>query len=71
MTASTIIKTELHKRHIKFSTFAEQIGMTKQNFSNKLNRDNFTSKELFQIISNLNMIIIIENPNSDKYTMTY
>ena len=55
MTASNAIKTILNEKKISQTELAEKIGTTRQNLNNKLNRDNFTAKELSKIAKALNV----------------
>ena len=49
MTATEAIKELLKDRGLTQSELAEALGTTRQNLSNKLNRDNFTAKDLCAI----------------------
>lgn len=48
------IKIILSRRNMTLSQLAEATGQSRQNLSNKINRDNFTEKEVQQIASALN-----------------
>ena len=48
------IKIMLKRRNITLSELAERLGQSRQNLSNKMNRDNFTEKELIAIAEALN-----------------
>lgn len=71
MTVSEAIRTILKERNITLSDFAEQIGMKKQNLSNKLGRDNFTSQELYIIAKALDVDIIIKGGKNGEYKIGY
>ena len=71
MTVSEAIKTILKERNITQADFAEQIGMKKQNFSNKLGRDNFTTQELYIIAKALDANIIIKGGKNGEYKIEY
>lgn len=65
MTVSEAIRTILKEKNIKLNDLAQQIGTTKQNLSNKLGRDNFTSQELYNIANALNVSIIIKGGETE------
>ena len=71
MTVSEAVKTILKEKNITLSAFAEQIGMKKQNFSNKLGRDNFTTQELYIIAQALDADIIIKGGMNGEYKIEY
>ena len=71
MTVSEVIKAILKEKNITLSAFAETIGMKKQNFSNKLRRDNFTTQELYIIAKALNANIIIKGGKNQQYEIEY
>lgn len=48
------IKIMLKRRNMTLSQLAEATGQSRQNMSNKMNRDNFTEKELYTIGKALN-----------------
>ena len=48
------IKIILNRRGITMAQLAEQTGQSRQNMSNKMNRDNFSEKELYEIANALN-----------------
>lgn len=43
------IKIVLKRRNMTLGQLAERLGVTRQNFSNKMSRDNFTEKDLLEI----------------------
>ena len=49
LTMGEKIKIMLKRRNITLSELAERLGQSRQNLSNKMNRDNFTEKELIVI----------------------
>lgn len=55
MSLSAIIKEILKNKNITQQDLAEKINTTKQNLSNKLSRDNFTTAELVEIAKALEM----------------
>ena len=65
MSATEVIKNILKDKNISQVELAEKIKVTKQNLSNKLNRDNFSTLELVEIADALNMKLILKNV-SDK-----
>ena len=48
------IKVMLSRRNMTLTDLAEKIGQSRQNMSNKMSRDNFSEKELYQIATALN-----------------
>lgn len=71
MTVSEAIKTILKEKNITLTDFAKLIGVTKQNLSNKLSRDNFTSQELYTMSKALNVDIIISGGSGKEYKIGY
>lgn len=47
------IKIILNRRNMTLTQLAEKLGQSRQNMSNKMNRDNFTEKELRSIAAAL------------------
>lgn len=47
------IKVMLSRRNMTLAQLAEITGQSRQNLSNKMNRDNFTEKEMIAIASAL------------------
>ena len=47
------IKVVMGRQKITITDLAEKLGQTRQNLSNKMNRDNFTEKEAKEIASAL------------------
>lgn len=54
LTAAEKIKIILSRRKMTFAELAKQLGQSRQNLSNKINRNNFNEKELFEIAKALN-----------------
>jgi transcriptional regulator with XRE-family HTH domain len=48
------IKIILKRRNMTLAQLAEKTDQSRQNLSNKMNRDNFTEKELYAIAEALN-----------------
>ncbi len=48
------IRIIIKRRNITLSQLAESLGMSRQNLSNKMSRDNFSEKELQDIAEALN-----------------
>lgn len=53
LTMGEKIKIILKRRNMTVAQLAEKTGQSRQNFSNKLSRDNFTEKELYSIANAL------------------
>lgn len=70
MTVTEAIKTILKEKDITQTELAEKVGTTRQNLNNKMQRDNFTAKELSQIAKALGITFIIKDNNID-YTIQY
>ncbi len=49
LTMGEKIKVILNRRNMTLSQLAEETGQSRQNMSNKMSRDNFTEKELYEI----------------------
>lgn len=54
LTMGEKIKIILNRRNMTLAQLAEKTNQSRQNLSNKLNRDNFTEKELYTIAGALN-----------------
>ena len=48
------IKIILNRRNMTLAQLAEQMNQSRQNMSNKMSRDNFSEKELYEIAKVLN-----------------
>lgn len=53
LTMGEKIKIILNRRDMTLAQLAEKTNQSRQNLSNKLSRDNFTEKELYNIASAL------------------
>lgn len=49
LTMGEKIKIILGRRNMTLAQLADQIGQSRQNLSNKMSRDNFSEKELYEI----------------------
>ena len=54
LTLGEKIKIILKRRGLTLAQLAEQTGQSRQNISNKMSRDNFSEKELYEIANALN-----------------
>ena len=54
LTLGEKIKIILNRRGLTMAQLAEQTGQSRQNMSNKMSRDNFSEKELYEIANALN-----------------
>lgn len=72
MSATEVIKGILKDKEMAQVVLAEKISVTKQNLSNKMNRDNFSTLELVEIADALDMQLLLKN-NSDgkEYIIDY
>lgn len=72
MSATDVIKGILKDKEIAQVELAEKTNVTKQNLSNKMNRDNFSTLELVEIADALDMQLLLKN-NSDgkEYVIDY
>jgi len=72
MSATEVIKGILKDKGIPQVELADKINVTKQNLSNKMNRDNFSTLELVEIADALEMQLILKNKSDDKeYIIDY
>ncbi len=72
MSISKVIKNILNDKNISQVELAEKVNVTKQNLSNKMNRDNFSTIELVEIADALNMKLILKNELDGKeYLIDY
>lgn len=53
LTIGEKIKIILNRRNMTLAQLAERLGQSRQNLSNKMSRDNFTEKELKEIVKAL------------------
>lgn len=65
LTAGEKIAVILKRKNKTVSKLAEEIGISRQNLTNKLNRDNFTEKELLKIAEALECDLNIEFTSKD------
>lgn len=65
LTAGEKIAIILKRKNKTVSKLAEEIGISRQNLTNKLNRDNFTEKELLKIAEALECDLNIEFTSKD------
>ena len=54
LTMGEKIRVLLNRRDMTISQLAERLGQSRQNMSNKMNRDNFSERELYDIAAVLN-----------------
>ena len=72
MSISKVIKNILSDKNISQVELAEKVNVTKQNLSNKMNRDNFSTIELVEIADALEMKLILKNESDGKeYLIDY
>lgn len=60
LTMSEKIKIIVKRRGITMGELAERLGISRQNLSNKLSRDNFSEKELREMAEKLNCEFICQ-----------
>lgn len=70
MSVVTVIKTILDEKDITKGELAERIGITKQNMSNKIKRDNFSTLELVEIADALGVQLILKD-GENEYRIDY
>ena len=70
MSVVTVIETILDEKHITKTELAEKIGITKQNMSNKIKRDNFSALELVEIADALGVQLILKD-GENEYRIDY
>lgn len=71
MSATTVIKQRLQDLNMSQAELAEAIGSTRQNLSNKLTRDNFTTKELSKICAALKLSLVLKSGDNKEYVIEY
>lgn len=72
MSATDVIKGILKDKKITQVELAEKTNVTKQNLSNKMNRDNFSTLELVEIADALEMELLLKNTSDGKeYIIDY
>ncbi|MBQ7596235.1 MAG: helix-turn-helix transcriptional regulator [Clostridia bacterium] len=70
MTAAEIVEEILVSKGITKTVLANELGITKQNLSNKFSRDNFTIQDLEKIAKILQSEIVFKSDNKD-YKICY
>lgn len=72
MSATTVIKEILEIKGKSHAELAEEVNVTRQNLSNKMNRDKFSSIELVEIADALEMNLILKDKkNGNEYIIDY
>lgn len=72
MSVKEVIKNILSDKHVTQVELAEKLKITKQNLSNKMNRDNFSTIELVEIADALEMKLLLKNESNQKeYVIDY
>lgn len=72
MSATTVIKEILEDKQKSQVELAEEINVTRQNLSNKMNRDKFSTVELVEIADALEMNLILKDKrNGKEYIIDY
>jgi len=69
MLPSEIIRKALEEKQITQQDLAEKIHTTKQNLSNKLSRDNFSTVELVEIADALKMQLQPNDKEAKRNTL--
>lgn len=70
MTVSEFIKVRLKEINISQSELAEKLSITKQNLNNKLSRDNFSSREINDILKILQCDFVFKTVDKE-YKIDY
>ena len=71
MTVSEIIKDRLKEIGMTQTELATKLNSTRQNFNNKMSRDNFTAKELAAVSKILEMKLLVKDTAGKEYTIEY
>lgn len=71
MSATTVIKDILEAKGKSQIELAEEINVTRQNLSNKMSRDKFSSLELVEIADALEMNLILRDKDIDSIINGY
>lgn len=66
MSATTVIKDILDIKNMSQVELAEEINVTRQNLSNKMNRDKFSALELVEIADALNMNLVLKDRETEQ-----
>lgn len=64
MSATTVIKDILTIKNMSQVELAEEINVTRQNLSNKMNRDKFSALELVEIADALGMKLVLKEKDT-------
>lgn len=71
MTVSAIIKDRLKEIGMTQTELATKLNTTRQNFNNKMSRDNFSAKELYEISKILETELTMIDNTGKKYNISY
>lgn len=71
MTVSAIIKDRLKEIGMTQTELAAKLNTTRQNFNNKMSRDNFSAKELYEISKILETELTMIDNMGKKYSISY
>lgn len=71
LSATSVIKQRLSDLNKTQTELAETVGVTRQNFSNKMARDNFSSKELCAIGEALGLELVYRDSQGKEYLIKY
>lgn len=71
MSAASVIKQRLSELNMTQTELAESVGTTRQNFANKMTRDNFSSKELCAIGEALGVKLVYKDSTGKEYPIEY
>ena len=71
MSASSAIRQRLSDIGMSQRQLAIALGISAQNFQNKLNRDNFSSQELAEMCKILGLKLTMVEKNPGKYVIDY
>lgn len=71
MSASSAIRQRLKDIGMSQTQLAEALGTNKQNLGNKLRRDNFSARELFNICQVIGLRLTMTEGDSGKYPIEY
>lgn len=71
MTVSAIIKDRLKEIGMTQTELATKLNTTRQNFNNKMSRDNFSAKELYEISKILETELTMIDKTGKKYNISY
>lgn len=72
MSATTVIKEILEVKKKSHAELAEEVNVTRQNLSNKMNRDKFSALELVEIADALGMNLVLKDKeDGTEYIIDY